>query len=593
MRKIGIKIIIGILIVAVVAALVIFGIKMTNKIRINSHTGLLDNYDDGDAAYDKESATYITLNGDSIETDSENVKFKNSTLTIQAEGIYVLSGNLNGNVVVDVDNETNVRIILNNANITSSDGSAIYGKNSDKIIITLDENSTNTLEDTSKYSISDMKATVFSNDDLTINGTGTLTVKANYANAIQSNDSVKIVNGTITINAVNNGIVANDDVKIKNGSINITSGNDGIKAKNEEDDTKGYVLVEGGNIKINAQGDGIQGVNYVEIDNGILDITTGGGASNTTKTHQENFRQMINQISSNSEDSESYKGIKAGNNIYIKNGTVNINSADDTLHSNGTLRVENGTLNISAGDDGMHADSDLVIDGGNIDIKDSYEGIEGATVTINGGDIKVKTSDDGINVAGGSDDDKSGFEDPFASNSDNKLTINGGKIYVNSDGDGLDSNGNIYLNDGTVYVDGPTNSGNGALDYNGEFVQQGGILIAVGSSGMAQAISSNSSVYALSAYLTSTQSANTKITLTDESGNEIVSYTPTKSFQHVVIATSSLKNGSKYNLVLNGTTYESFTISSRVTTIGSSQNSMGGGQMQNNFNGNGGMNRGR
>ena len=150
--------------------------------------GTVEEYDDLDPSYDKETATYVKLNGDSIECDSEGVSFAKSTVTIKQEGVYVFSGELNGKIVVDLDKDTKVRIILNNVSITSNDGPAIYGNASDKIIITLDENSTNTLVDSSKYSNEEeWKGTISSNDDITINGSGKLNITGNFKNGIQSN----------------------------------------------------------------------------------------------------------------------------------------------------------------------------------------------------------------------------------------------------------------------------------------------------------------------------------------------------------------------------------------------------------------------
>ena len=97
------------------------------------------------------------------------------------------------------------------------------------------------------------------------------------------------------------------------------------------------------------------------------------------------------------------KGLKAGNNIVIEDGTFNLNTSDDSIHSNNYIGISNGTYYISSGDDGIHADNEIIIEGGSIDIKESYEGIEAAKITIYNGDISVVASDDGINVAGGSD----------------------------------------------------------------------------------------------------------------------------------------------------------------------------------------------
>jgi hypothetical protein len=190
------------------------------------------------------------------------------------------------------------------------------------------------------------------------------------------------------------------------------------------------------------------------------------------------------------------KGIKGLVSITIDAGTINVNSADDALHSNGQSQ-STAHYTLYSGDDGIHADNTVNINSGNLNIAKSYEGIEATTINVNGGTIYVTSSDDGLNGAGGQD--SSGFAggpggmgggDMFSGGSAN-VNINGGYLVVTAAGDGLDSNGAITQTGGTVIVNGPIDNGNGALDFS-TYKMTGGFLIAVGSSGMAQALTSTS-----------------------------------------------------------------------------------------------------
>lgn len=172
------------------------------------------------------------------------------------------------------------------------------------------------------------------------------------------------------------------------------------------------------------------------------------------------------------------------------------------------------------------------------------------------------------------------------------LSISGGYLVIDARGDGVDVNGIINMTGGTVIVNGPTDSGNGALDHSG-FIMTGGILVAAGSSGMAQAPGTSSTQYSVMVNLTSSQPAATMFHIKSSGGEEILTFVPAKLFQSVVFSSPALKNGESYNVYTGGSstgtttdglysngTYtpgaetSSFTISGMVTTVGTS--AMGG-----------------
>ena len=269
--------------------------------------------------------------------------------------------------------------------------------------------------------------------------------------------------------------------------------------------------------------------------------------------------------------------IRGKDSVQIAGGKIKITSAQDGIKSTneddktkGFVLIEDGEIEISAVDDGIHATTSLAITGGKIDILTSYEGLEGAKVTIDGGEINILALDDGINVAGGNDSSavvRPGAQE-FSSDVSYVLTINDGKIYVNATGDGLDSNGYIYINGGEVVVDGPINSANGALDSENGIILNGGSVVAVGASGMAEGFDSTSAVNSVSIYFTSSQTKGTKVSLIDDSGAEIFSHTSAKAFNHAVIGTEKLETGKTYKILLNGEEYESFVVENTVTTVG-------------------------
>jgi len=126
------------------------------------------------------------------------------------------------------------------------------------------------------------------------------------------------------------------------------------------------------------------------------------------------------------------------------------------------------------------------------------------------------------------------------------------------------------MSGGTVYVDGPTQNGNGAIDYNTSFAITGGTLVAAGSSGMAEAPDSNSSQLSFLMYYSTAQKAGTPIVVKDAAGNTLISYTPAKDYSSVVVSTPALKSGGTYTLYSGDSKVVSFSLADKVTYLNES-----------------------
>lgn len=208
-------------------------------------------YDDDDyySSWEAQNPNYIKLNGDSASLTGSGAQIDGSTINITAAGTYVISGKLdNGQIVINSEEKGAVKLVLNGMEINCTDNAPIYVKNAEKTILMLQDGTQNLLTDGANYSLADAEsdepsAAIFSKDDLTINGTGTLTVKANYKDGISCKDDLKITGGNINVTSVDDGLVGRDMVAVKDGNITVQAGGDGLKSTNDTDADKGFVAV--------------------------------------------------------------------------------------------------------------------------------------------------------------------------------------------------------------------------------------------------------------------------------------------------------------------------------------------------------------
>lgn len=510
---------------------------------------------DFEVGFDETTAVRIALNGDGAACDDETVQISGSTVTVTAAGTYLLSGALeDGMLIVDAAKTDKVQLVLDGASIHCATSAALYVRQADKVFLTTAAGSTNTLSCGESFVAIDeneIDAAVFSKDDLTLNGQGALAVNAPGGHGVVCKDDLVVTGGSYTLTAARHGLCGKDSVRIAGGTFDITAEKDGIHADNSDGETLGFVLLRGGSFTVTAGGDGVSASGTLLVEDGEYGIVTGGGADTAL------------------EDSLSAKGMKSGGACTILDGSFVIDAADDALHSNDALNVGGGSFALSTGDDGLHADGLLTISGGDLTISKSYEGIEGLQIEISGGTIDLTASDDGLNAAGGSS--SGGFGDV---SSECSIHISGGVLHIDAGGDGVDSNGSLTVSGGETYISGPTDGGNGALDFGTDATVTGGILLAAGSSAMAENFGASSTQGAI-LLTVGAQTAGTAVTLTDSAGKVLLEWTPKKAFECVNVTCPALVQGGTYTLTV-GTFSEALTLDTLVYGASGGMGGFGG-----------------
>lgn len=514
---------------------------------------------DSNPSYDEKAASTITFSESGVSSSSDSVTISDSstvsnnatdsdtndttassctTVTISEAGTYILSGSAsNAQVIIDADKETKIQLVLDDLTLNCESSAPIYVRKADKVFITLADGSSNTLSTTGEFVTIDdnnIDAVIFSKDDLTLNGSGSLTINAPYGHGIVSKDDLVVTGGTYTMTCAKHGLSGKDSVRILDGTFDLTVTKDGIHASNDDDENLGYIYIAGGTFTINSDDDGMHADSTLYIEDGTIDIQ------------------------------KSYEGLE-GQTITILDGDIDIVSSDDGINAaNGSGSNDSIDDKQGKGGPGNGQMPGNPPSGDNQTPKDPPSGDNQMPDTPPSNDNFDPSNNSNNNMdqpQGNTPGGMGGFD--MDADESCVLTINDGTITINAGGDGIDSNGYFYINGGTVYVEGPESNGNSALDYGISATITGGYFLSTGYSGMAQSFSSDSTQCSYMLTLSSNTSGTTTVTLTDADGKVLLSHETSKSYNSIIVSCPELEVGSTYTLTA-GDTSQSITPTSTV-----------------------------
>ena len=523
--------------------------------------------------------------------------------TISEAGNYSFSGEVNP-INITAKKNSVIYLFFNGATINNDAGIALASENKVVVYLVLQDGSTNTI--TNNYE--DTNA-VHIKGDLHILGNGTLNIESKQKNGLKTSKDLYISGEQLTLNVTGaNHAIAARSLIASDATINVVAkGKDGVQLEVDSDATEftteqGYAKLTNVKFTADTKGDGIQANTYAYISGGTYNITTHGEfvsySTDNIKTYElekDDFKYVksgntykrvakdeIRSLNSNyyalaqsvkgikiseievTDDNDVTTSITAGDyDIFIAHGAkVTINSTDDCIHSNyGDVSVVESNLYLTTYDDGVHTDYNLDVTNSHIEVTASYEGLEGAIVTVDGEDtnIVLYASDDGINAA-------SDYSNT------NNIYIKNGYTRVYASGDGLDANTGLYLQGGTVVVEGP-GSGNGSLDAERVYFQ-GGTVFACSTNGMRESMTATQNAFV---YQGSTLSAGSNISIVDSNGNELYTYSLKQSCTQIIFSHPSLALNGTYKIMNGSTTVATINQTSSLTTVGLSNGGQPGG----------------
>ena len=539
---------------------------------------------DLEGTYDESEAQTITLSDEGCESSAKTVEIDGQTVTITEEGVYLVSGSLSdGQIVVDAADDAKVQIVLNGAEIANDDSAAIYVKAANKVFVTAAEGSENSLTVTGDDSSDKIDGVIFAKTDLTVNGTGALTVSAKSGHGIVSKDDLVLAGLTLTVSAKKKALSGNNSVRIASGTYELTAGTDGIHAE-DEDKSVGFIYIADGSVTINAEDDGIHAYTDLIVDGGTVNVAKSKeGLEGNTVTLNGGDVDIASTDDGINAVSQSTKTSAAGDGSDTVSGaTKGRPDADRTSgpdQSGESTDQDAGNSDQNAGDSDQTANNSdqTANDSDQTENSDSNQMERGQKGPGGPGGERPSGKPDGERPSGSDDqaasgnrESKGGFGARMGGGMGGMdvydesclIVITGGDVHVNADGDGIDSNGSIEITGGTTYVEGPTNSGNGIIDVGGQGTATiaGGYFIATGSSGMAVQFSDQSTQGCI---LQTVDQTTGTASLKDSSGKTLISLDTDKEYSCVQVSAPEIQKGSEYTLT-TGSSEQTITMDSLI-----------------------------
>ena len=499
-----------------------------------------------------------TVNLDKMTVTGNGISISGNVVKIVSGGDFEVTGTLSDGMIY-INSEEKVKLRLSGADITNSTGPAIFFDNAEKGFITITENTKNTLTDGKEYTVEEADAVLFSNDDLEIEGDGTLTVNGNFKYGIASDDDLKMENGKITVNSNEHGIKVNDTLSVLGGEITVNAQTGkGMKAELG-------LVIDAGTININTpENEGIESKGILTVNGGEINIVAGEDGMNTGNPDTTTTEETTETTMPTPPEGMGERPMRGQR---PENGEMPTPPEGMDKRPMRGQKPENGEMPTPPEGMGERPMRGQKPENGEMPTPPEGMGERPMGGGFGGGFGRLD-------------------EETAAAHA---VTINGGKIHIIANGDGIDSNGNLTISGGEVIIDGPVSAGNGPLDSDGTMSITGGTVVCTSGAGMLQLPRNAENQNILRASFENQEAGTTVSVKENESGEEILSVTPTLSWQALIFSSEKLVTDKSYTVYLNGEEAETVTIKAGTTLAG--KNGFGGNRDMGKMPGRGGFER--
>ena len=460
-------------------------------------------------SFEEKPQTSNTFSIEYISGTANAYTITNNTITfntINADSVYSISGELDGNIIIDVGDLYKFDLELTGFKLSNSLINPVTILSGNEISITAKKGYKNYIYD-NREAIDSTNQNLYSSAihslvDLEICGKGELTIESTNNNGIHTKDDLQVKNLTLDVKCVDNCLKGNDSVEIENANTTlISTKGDCIKSTNSHinettSNQKGNITINGGLHNLYAACDGIDAAYDVLIDNETTELNIytdryseySDEVTNVTNNvyylrySKNTYKFSIKYYNSetdykwiNAEYYTSVSGNRSSYYFYQFDKLTNYNKMAIYMYSSSqtqgqdssyyactsymslndnydTIELSYRQSKLSANWNSYSSSSSTSggmggMNEGNSDKTEySTKGIKAAnSITINNGKTNIKSRDDGIHAN----------NDTTLENGEAALgnvTINGGSIIVYSCDDGIHADGNLILNNGNVSI---------------------------------------------------------------------------------------------------------------------------------------------